>query len=196
MKLEEYQKSWQSQQLPTLDENNLMAQTEGLAGKISKQNRKVTFTLMGTIVYLLVIGGIFLRDNLIALGLVGLVIVLLAYQTLVLRRRELAVSDSLKEQPGKYLAEMIRKLRYNLQVSKVHMPIYGLLLGGLIAIYTWVVLGPTPDWIKAVAVGGTLSIMAGIFIWGMRRQGRKDREQIMPLLAELETMKKQFEQEA
>ncbi|MEL7534440.1 MAG: hypothetical protein AAFN10_24250 [Bacteroidota bacterium] len=195
MKLEEYQQTWQTQSLPKLDESALITQTEGLAAQIAKQNRKVSFTLIGTIAYLLVIGGIFLRDNLLALGLVGLVIVLLAYQTIVLRRRSLAVAESIEKQPGKYLDQMIKKLRYNLQVSKVYMPIYGLLLASLIGVYTWVVLGPTPDWIKALAIGGTLLIMAGIFVWGMRRQGRKDREQLLPLLEKLEHMRRDFEQE-
>ncbi|MEM6344416.1 MAG: hypothetical protein AAF927_11075 [Bacteroidota bacterium] len=195
MKLEEYQQTWQRQTLPQLDEKALLAKTEGLAAKISQQNRKVSFTLLGTIAYLLVIGGIFFHDNLLALTLVGLVIVLLAYQTMVFRRRELAVADSLEAQPVQYLDSMIQKLRYNLRVSKLHMPIYGILLGSLIGIYTWVVLGPTSDWIKALAIGGMLLIMAGIFVWGMRRQGRKDRDELIPLLAELEAMKADFEKE-
>lgn len=194
MNLEQYQQTWQAQTLPDLDEKTLLRQTEEMAAVIEKQNRKVSFTLFGTIVYLLLVGGIFLRDNLFALGLVGLVIVLLAYQAIILRRRKLAVEHSLEEQPTQYLEQMINKIRYNLRVTKVHMPIYGLLLGTLIGVYTWVVLGPTAEWIKALAIGGTLILMSGIFVWGMRRQSKKDREQLIPLLKELESMQANFDQ--
>lgn len=192
MNLEQYQQAWQAQALPKLDETALLEKTEGLAEGIAKQSRKVVLTLGGTVIYLFVIGGVFLRDNLLALSLVGVVILLLIYQAILLRRRNFSVERSLQAEPIQYLEQVIQKLRYNLQVSRIHMPIYGILLASLISVYTWVVLGPTPDWVKALAVGGTLLFMVGIFIWGMRRQFRKDKTQIIPLLEELEAMKSAY----
>ncbi|MFK7922792.1 MAG: hypothetical protein AB8H47_12585 [Bacteroidia bacterium] len=192
MNLEEYQQAWQAQALPKLDETTLLQKTEGLAAGIAKQSRKVVFTLGGTVIYLIVIGGIFLRDNLLALGLVGFVVLLLIYQAVLLHRRNFSVERSLEAEPTQYLEQVIQKLRYNLQVSRIHMPIYGILLGSLISVYTWVVLGPTPDWIKALAVGGTLLFIVVIFVWGMRRQYRKDKAQIIPLLEDLEAMKASY----
>lgn len=194
MNLDQYQQIWQEQSIPTLDIAQLSEKTQRFAKQIQKQNRKVLFSLGGTVVYLLVVGGIFLQQIPAALAIVGLVIALLIYQIIILQRRKLAVERSLEAQPKVHIEQLLQKLRYNLRVSRLHMPIYGLLLGGLMGAYIWIVLLDTPVWIKSLAVGGTLLIMLVIFVWGMRRQYRKDQTELIPMIDELERLAQEYQE--
>ncbi|MEL7341175.1 MAG: hypothetical protein AAGM67_11870 [Bacteroidota bacterium] len=194
MNLDNLQQVWQQQALPSLDIAQLSEKTQRFAKQVQKQNRKVIFTLGGTVVYLLVIGGVFLREIPAALLMVGLVIALLIYQAVILQRRKLALERSLEAQPKAHIEQLIQKLRYNLRVSRLHMPIYGVLLGSLISIYTWIVLLDTPNWIKALVVGGTLLLMLLIFVWGMRRQYHKDQTELIPMIKELEQLAQQYQE--
>ena len=187
MNLDQLKNNWQEQEMSreteSLGYDKIIAFDKGL----EKENLGVSIMFSLTIFIL----GFFLLPILRSSTeqlLVGALFFLMGFQALVFWMRNLNVRRSFGEAPRVYIKSLIRKLKYNLAVSRYIMPIYLVLLGTIISFYTYELMSSFEIALAyiMIAIAFTWAYLIGIYIFGRRKQVQKDRGVIIPMITELE----------
>lgn len=187
MDLDQLKNNWQEQEMSreteSLGYDKIIAFDKGL----EKENLGVSIMFSATIFIL----GFFLLPILRSSTeqlLVGALFFLMGFQALVFWMRNLNVRRSFGEAPRVYIKSLIRKLKYNLAVSRYIMPIYLVLLGTIISFYTYELMSSFEIALAyiMIAIAFTWAYLIGIYIFGRRKQVQKDRGVIIPMITELE----------
>ena len=187
MDLDQLKNNWQEQEMSreteSLGYDKIIAFDKGL----EKENLGISILFSLTIFIL----GFFLLPILRSSTeqlLVGALFFLMGFQALVFWMRNLNVRRSFGEAPRVYIKSLIRKLKYNLAVSRYIMPIYLVLLGTIISFYTYELMSSFEIALAyiMIAIAFTWAYLIGIYIFGRRKQVQKDRGVIIPMITELE----------
>jgi len=193
MDLDQLKNNWQEQELEiekdSLSYDKIIAFDKGL----EKENLGISIMFSATIFFIGVFVLPILRSTTEQL-LVGALFFLMAIQGFLFWMRSLNVRKSFGETPRAYIRSLIKKLKYNLSVTRFIVPIYVVLLGTIVTFYTYELLSSfdiDPVY-YIVAITLTWAYLIGIFIYGWRKQRKKDQRIIIPMIAELEETLKSY----
>lgn len=187
MDLDQFKHNWQEQEMSketeSLGYDKIIAFDKGL----EKENLNISIMFSATIFIL----GFFVLPILRSTTeqmLVGALFFLMGFQALLFWMRNLNVRRSFGETPRVYIKSLIRKLKYNLTVSRYIMPIYLVLLGTIISFYTYELMSSFEIALAyiMIAISFTWAYLIGVYIFGRRKQLQKDRGVIVPMISELE----------
>lgn len=187
MDLDQLKNNWQEQEMSreteSLGYDKIIAFDKGL----EKENLGISILFSVTIFIL----GFFVLPILRSTTeqmLVGALFFLMGFQALLFWMRNLNVRRSFGEAPRVYIKSLIRKLKYNLVVSRYIMPIYLVLLGTIISFYTYELMSSFEIALAyiMIAIAFTWAYLIGVFIFGRRKQIQKDQGVIIPMITELE----------
>lgn len=191
MDLDQLKNKWQEQELQIESSTETMDKVIQFDKGLEKENLRITIMFSVTIFILGFVVLPLLKSATEQL-LIGALFFLMGFQALMLWMRNLTVKKSFAEAPAIYIKSLIKKLKFNLSVTIIITPVYLILLGTIVSLYTYKLMSSFAidlSWI--VLVNGLIwAYLVGIFIyaWGMQR--KKDKTIIMPMIAELkETLK-------
>ncbi|MEM6799838.1 MAG: hypothetical protein AAF696_00465 [Bacteroidota bacterium] len=193
MDLDMFKNSWQDQGLPADSEHETMDKVIALDKGLEKENLWLSIAFSVTIFIL----GAFvlpLLDSSVLQLLVGSLFFLMGFQALALWMRNISVKRAMGETPATFLKHLINKLNYNIMVTNLIIPAYLLILGSIMTFYIHFLfsgLEINPLYIWAI-IGGIWAFFLGVFLYAWPRQRKKDREIILPMIAELKEMQRNF----
>lgn len=194
MDLNKLKDSWKEQELLISGENETLDKIISLDKKLEKENLYVSIAFSSTIFIL----GFFvfpLLKSTTSLLLVGALFFLMGIQAIALWMRNFSVKNSMTEAPATFIKHLIQKLKYNLSVTNIIMPLYLMLLGAIISFYIY-------DLLTGLEVSGlyiliiislTWSFLIGIFLYAWPKQRKKDKHVIMPMIEELEEVHRNYQ---
>ncbi|MEL6251653.1 MAG: hypothetical protein AAFR87_06545 [Bacteroidota bacterium] len=193
MDLDQLKNNWQEQELRLESENlgydKIIAFDKGL----EKENLSISILFAATIFFV----GVFVLPLLKSTTeqlLVGALFFLMGIQGFLFWMRSLNVRKSFGETPREYIRSLIKKLKYNLSVTRVIVPLYVVLLGTIVSLYAYELLSSFDIDMVYIVIVIVLSwaYFIGIFIYGWRKQRKKDHKIIIPMIAELEETLKNY----
>ncbi|MDW3650043.1 MAG: hypothetical protein R8P61_23420 [Bacteroidia bacterium] len=191
MDLDQLKNKWQEQELKIESSTETMDKVIQFDKGLEKENLRITIMFSVTIFILGFVVLPLLKSATEQL-LIGALFFLMGFQALMLWMRNLNVRKSFAEAPAIYIKSLIKKLKFNLSVTIIITPVYLILLGTIVSLYTYKLMSSFAidlSWI--VLVNGLIwAYLLGIFIYSWGKQRKKDKTIIMPMIDELkETLK-------
>ncbi len=191
MDLDQLKNKWQEQELKIESSTETMDKVIQFDKGLEKENLRITIMFSVTIFILGFVVLPLLKSATEQL-LIGALFFLMGFQALMLWMRNLTVRKSFAEAPAIYIKSLIQKLKFNLSVTIIITPVYLILLGTIVSLYTYKLMSSFAidlSWI--VLVNGLIwAYLVGIFIYAWGKQRKKDKTIIMPMIDELkETLK-------
>ncbi len=197
MNLDDFKSNWQNQKSPaelrTAQTNELVEKMKSFDQNLTRQNWWMSIAFAVTTVFLTGFFFYFKDFGMAFYGTIVGVIVLMALSIwLFWKRKILSTQQDFSQESRQFLEGRIAQLEYNKKITRIYMPIYAIVLTTLIMIYIGEVGQLMERKYQLMAYGITLTYIVLIMIYGMRKQYRKDRETIDPMLEELQEMKKNW----
>ena len=193
MDLDQLKNNWQEQELKMEKDSLSYDKIIAFDKSLEKENLGISILFSATIFFIGVFVLPILRSTTEQL-LVGALFFLMGIQGFLFWMRNLNVRKSFGETPRAYIRSLIKKLKYNLSVTRFIVPIYVVLLGTIVTFYTYELLSSfdiDPIY-YIIAITLTWAYLIGIFIYGWRKQRKKDQRVIIPMIAELEETLKSY----
>ena len=193
MDLDQLKHNWQEQELKMEKDSLSYDKIIAFDKSLEKENLGISIMFSATIFFIGVFVLPILRSTTEQL-LVGALFFLMGIQGFLFWMRNLNVRKSFGETPRAYIRSLIKKLKYNLSVTRFIVPIYVVLLGTIVTFYTYELLSSfdiDPIY-YIIAITLTWAYLIGIFIYGWRKQRKKDQRVIIPMIAELEETLKSY----
>lgn len=193
MDLNNLKNSWQAQALTFSSESETMDKVVQLDKKLEKENLYVSIAFASTI-FVLGFAVFPLLKSTTSMLLMGALYFLMGCQAIVFWMRNFSVKNAISETPSTFINHLIKKLNYNLIVTNFLMPLYLLLLGAIISFYIYDLLAgfETSGLYILITISLCWSFLIGIFFYSWPKQRIKDQEIIIPMIKELEEMKKGY----
>lgn len=167
-------------------EETLLTKIERLQAKIIFQNLLVSIAFGLTF---MVLGWGFSHfrnhNEMVAGSIIGMGILLILTMFIFWKRVLFWRNRDFGAATIRFIDIALRKLRFNLQVTRIFMPLYGLFLTTMVVLYEWGVLTGLSMQSKRLIIGGTIMFNLLVFTIGIYRRRRKDEQQIVPLMEEL-----------
>ena len=193
MDLDQLKHNWQEQELKMEKDSLSYDKIIAFDKSLEKENLGISIMFSATIFFIGVFVLPILRSTTEQL-LVGALFFLMGIQGFLFWMRNLNVRKSFGETPRAYIRSLIKKLKYNLSVTRFIVPIYVVLLGTIVTFYTYELLSSfdiDPIY-YIIAITLTWAYLIGIFIYGWRKQRKKDQRVIIPMITELEETLKSY----
>ena len=193
MDLDQLKHNWQEQELKMEKDSLSYDKIIAFDKSLEKENLGISIMFSATIFFIGVFVLPILRSTTEQL-LVGALFFLMGIQGFLFWMRNLNVRKSFGETPRAYIRSLIKKLKYNLSVTRFIVPIYVVLLGTIVTFYTYELLSSfdiDPVY-YILAITLTWAYLIGIFIYGWRKQRKKDQRVIIPMITELEETLKSY----
>lgn len=153
--------------------------------KIKKENLMVTILFSSTIFTLGIFVFPLISESQVSMFLVMGLMLLMGFQAIVFWMRNLPHNFLANKNSIEQLKSTRSRLKYNLLVTNLFMPLYFIILPTLIYFYIDN-LEALPDTWKMWIMIPTGTTMMTMFIYGWFKQRQKDKEEILPLLESVE----------
>ncbi len=180
MNFEALQKEWRNQESPS---GNIISKIIERDEKLKKENLFITILFSSTIFILGSIVFAFL-ENTTTMLVTGGMMFLLGFQAFVFWMRNLKPDFIAEQNMEKKIRQTRRHLQYQLVVTNFFMPLYCVFLSVLCYLYINHLEMLPEEW-KPWIVLVTLLYILVMFLIFWRKQRRKDKDEIWPLLEEL-----------
>ncbi len=198
MNLEDFKSNWQNQKSPkeirTAKTNELVEKMKHFDQKITRQNWLTSLAFAVTSIALIGFYFTFKDFGPIFYGtIIGVILLMGISMVLFWKRKVLSKQQDFSQESKQFIDGRIAQLEYNKNITRIYMPIYAIVLTSLLMFYIGEVGQLMERNHRLMAYGVTLTYIIGIMIYGMRKQYRKDREIIDPMLEELQDIKNNWE---
>lgn len=192
MNINQLMNEWQQQEIPAPLAKKTMEQAQQLDKRIRKENTWLTYLLAGTIFFLMYFVFPLILNHTLVVCLFMAVIFLIGLQAMILWHRNIQADQAMVLSPTKYLTYQIKKLRYNLLVTNFFTPLYLVLLGALMSAYQYHLLQAYSITIAWGSIAILWLFLIVVFYFGWKKQRQKDKEEVIPLLKDLEERRDRF----
>jgi len=173
---------WQGQSIQI--NGSILDKTTQRDDAVRRENLFVTILFASTIFILGNVVFPFISDDQGAMLSLGGVMFLLGCQALIFWMRNFANNAMANKNSKEQLNSIKNKLRYQLLVTNLFMPIYFILLSVLI--YSYIThLEALPDNWKMWVLIPFGTFMLSMFLFGWFKQRKKDQAEVIPLLEEV-----------
>ncbi|MDX2245923.1 MAG: hypothetical protein SF052_04045 [Bacteroidia bacterium] len=193
MDFNELSAQWQQKKLPSTLDQVMFEKITHFEEQLKKENTKLSYWLAGTIYLTGMIALPFIKSETGVFPLMGIWF-LVGIQTMLFWFRQTNIHKSMAGNPARFVEVKLSKLKYNLLVTNLFMPIYMILLGIFSSFYINHILEGVDRYIVISGIGFTWLFYAMIFYITWRKQWKKDSETITPQIIELEKIQADFRQ--
>ncbi|MEZ4772626.1 MAG: hypothetical protein R3D00_05530 [Bacteroidia bacterium] len=194
MDFNELSAQWQQKKLPLQLDQAMAEQITHFEAQLKKENTRISYWLAGTIYLTGILVLPFIKNQTAAFPLIGIWF-LIGIQTMIFWFRQTNIHKSMAGDPARFVKTQLSRLRYNLLVTNVFMPLYTVLLGILSSFYLHAILDGVD---KNIVTGGiifTWLFYAAVFYLAWSQQRKKDTRIIIPQITELQKIQADFSQQ-
>lgn len=193
MDLHNFKNSWQEQKIDLISESETLDKVMVFNKKVEKENLSLSIIFASTI-FILGFAVLPILKSTTSMLLVSSLFFLMGFQALAFWMRNISVQRSISEAPRTFVGHLIKKLKYNLIVTKIIIPIYLLILGIIFSFYIYDLLsGFDVNGLYILMITGLCwSFLIGIFLYSWPKQRAKDETIIVPMIEELEEIRNAY----
>jgi len=188
MELNDLNMKWQETKIPSELDQSILEKMNSFESSLKKENLKLSIWLAGTIYLtgLFVFPFLETSSSMILMAGIWLLIGILA---IVFWMRQSTVKRNIINKPQQYIDAKLSKLKYNLMVTNVFMPLYIILLGTLSSLYISNVLEGVDNVIVYAAIAFNCIFYILVFLVFWKKQRKRDSESVIPQIEELKRIK-------
>ncbi|MEM8908344.1 MAG: hypothetical protein AAGD05_10905 [Bacteroidota bacterium] len=192
MNFKELSAKWQQEKMPPSLSRIMLTRFIEQEDQLRKENLKLSYWLAGSIYLTGFIAMPFITSEKLILILSGIWL-LLTVQAMVFWFRQMHIDKAMIDHPIQFIEAKLSKLKFNLLVTNVFIPIYVLLLGLLSSCYLYIVLESLDPKIVLFIIGLTWLFYGIVFFFSWTKQRKKDAAQIIPQIKALKKIKANYQ---